>query len=145
VTPPGIDPGTVRLVEQFLKHYATHRSHWLSSIELLIMLYSYTSMNCITVLSQSFLLMFVTTLLTLHLKSPAMGIVLIILHTPMLAATAERPEVQGWAFKMTSSRGTRQLMVNYLYSTCKLTLHYSVTLDQAVSRSRRPNIIWRVY
>jgi hypothetical protein len=50
----------------------------------------------------------------------------------MLDATAERPGVQGWALNATSSRGTRQLMVNHLYFTCNLTLHYADTLDQAV-------------
>jgi len=30
----------------------------------------------------------------------------------------------GVAFKATSSRGTRQLMVNHLYYTCNFTLHY---------------------
>jgi hypothetical protein len=31
----------------------------------------------------------------------------------MIPATAERPGVQGWALKATSSHGTRQLMVNH--------------------------------
>jgi len=43
----------------------------------------------------------------------------------MFAAIAEQPGVQGVAFKATSSRGTRQLMVNHLYSTCNLMLHYT--------------------
>ena len=43
----------------------------------------------------------------------------------MFAAIAERPGVQGVEFKATSSRGTRQFMVNHLYSTCNLTLHYA--------------------
>jgi hypothetical protein len=43
----------------------------------------------------------------------AMGIVLIILDTPMLGEIPEWPGVQGWALKVTSSRGTRQLMVNH--------------------------------
>jgi len=43
----------------------------------------------------------------------------------MFAAIAERPGVQGVAFKATSNHGTRQLMVNHLYSTCNLTLHYA--------------------
>jgi hypothetical protein len=46
--------------------------------------------------------MFVTTRVTLELKSPAMGIVLRILYMPMLTATAERPGVRGWALKATS-------------------------------------------
>jgi len=33
----------------------------------------------------------------------------------MFAAIAERPGVQGWALKATSSGGTRQLMENHLY------------------------------
>jgi len=43
----------------------------------------------------------------------------------IFAAIAERLGVQGVAFKATSSRGTRQLIVNQLYSTCNLTLHYA--------------------
>jgi len=88
--------------------------------------------------------MFITTCVTLELKSPAMGIVLRILYTLKFTATAERPGVQGWALKATSSRGTRQMMVNHLYFTCNLMLHYADTLNQAVSGTRHPNIIWRV-
>jgi hypothetical protein len=109
---------------------------------------SYASMYCITVLSLSFLLMciamFITTHVTLQLKLPAMGIVLRILYTLMFAAIAERPGVQGWALKATSSRGTHQLMVNHLYFICNLMLHNADTLNQAVSGTRHPNIIWRV-
>ena len=36
------------------------------------------------------------------------------------------------------------MTANPLYCTWKLTLHYAVTLDQAVSGTRRPKIIWRV-
>ena len=50
--------------------------------------------------------MFITTPVTLELKSPAMGIVLRILYTLMFAAIAEQPGLQGWALKATSSRGT---------------------------------------
>jgi len=60
------------------------------------------------------------------------------------AVIAEWPGVQGWALKATSSRGTRQLIVNHLYFICNLTLHYADTLNQAISGTRRPNIIWRV-
>ena len=56
---------------------------------------------------------FITTRVTLELKSPAIGIVLRILYTPMLTATAQQPGVQGWALKATSFRRTRQLMVNH--------------------------------
>jgi len=73
-----------------------------------------------------------------------MGIVLRILYTLMFAAIAERPGEQGWTLKATSSRGTRLLMVDHLYFICNLTLHYPDTLNQAVSGTRRPNIIWRV-
>jgi len=41
------------------------------------------------------------------------------------AAITERPGVQVLAFKATSSRENRQLIVNHLYSVCKLTLHYA--------------------
>jgi len=88
--------------------------------------------------------MFITTRVTLELKSPAMGIVTRILYTLIFVAIAERPGVQGLALKVTSSRETRQLMVNHLYFICNLTLHYADTLNQAVSGTRRPNIIWRV-
>jgi hypothetical protein len=37
--------------------------------------------------------------------------------------------VQGLAFKATSSRGSRQLMVNHLYFTRNFTLHYADTLS----------------
>jgi len=43
----------------------------------------------------------------------------------MFAGIAERPGVQGVAFKATSSLETLQLIVNHLYSTCNLTLHYA--------------------
>jgi len=33
----------------------------------------------------------------------------------MFAAIGERPELQGWALKVPSSRGACQLMVNHLY------------------------------
>jgi len=88
--------------------------------------------------------MFITTRVTLELKSPAMGIVLRILYTLMFTALSEQPGVQGWALKATSSRGTRQLMVNHLYIMCNLTLHYADTLNQAVTGTRCPNIVWRV-
>jgi len=51
----------------------------------------------------------------------------------MFAGITERPELQGWTLKVTSSHGTRQLMVNNLYFICNLTLHYADTLNQAVS------------
>jgi hypothetical protein len=88
--------------------------------------------------------MFITTRVTLELKSPAMGIVLRIVYTLMFTALAERPGVQGWALKTTSSRGTRQLMVNHLYFMCNLTLHYADTLNRAVTGTRRLNIVWQV-
>jgi hypothetical protein len=59
-------------------------------------------------------------------------------------AIAERPGVQSLPFMATSSRETRQLIVNHLYLICNLTLRYSDTLNQAVSGTRHPNIIWRV-
>ena len=43
----------------------------------------------------------------------------------MFAAIAERPWLQGVVFKATSSRGTRQLIVNHVYFSYKLTLHYA--------------------
>ena len=43
----------------------------------------------------------------------------------MFATIAERPGVQGVASKVTSNRETRQLIVNHLYSTCNLTMHYA--------------------
>jgi len=88
--------------------------------------------------------MFITTRVTLEPKSQAMGIVLRILYTLMFAGIAEQPELQGWTLKATSSRVTRQLMVNHLYFICNLTLHYTDTLNQAVSGTRRSNIICRV-
>jgi len=89
--------------------------------------------------------MFITTTrVTLELKLPAMGIVLKILYILMFAAIAERPGVQGWALKATSTRGTHQLMVNHLHSICKLMLHYADILNRAVSEIRLPNIIWQV-
>jgi len=84
--------------------------------------------------------MFITTRVTLELKSLAMGIIRI-LYMLMFPAIAERPGVQGWALKVTSSRGTHQLMVNHLYFICNLMLHYADTLNQAVSGTRCPNII----
>ena len=83
-------------------------------------------------------------LVQLELKSQAMRIVLRILYTLMFAAIAERPGVQGGALKATNRRGTRQLMGNHLYFICNLTLYYADTLNQTVSGTRRPNIIWRV-
>jgi len=60
------------------------------------------------------------------------------------AAITERPGVQCLALKATSSCETWQLMVNHLYFTWNLTLHYMDTLNQAVSGTRHPNIIWQV-
>jgi hypothetical protein len=76
--------------------------------------------------------------------TPATEIVLIILYRPMFAETPERPGVQGWALKATNIHGTRQLMVNHLVLFWSLALHYAVTLNQAVSGTRRPDLIWRV-
>jgi hypothetical protein len=50
----------------------------------------------------------------------------------MFAAIAERLAVQGVAFKAASSRGTRQLIVNHLYSTCNLTLHYADSQSSSI-------------
>jgi len=86
--------------------------------------------------------MFITARVTVELKSPAMGIVLRILYTLMFAVIAERSELQGSALKATSRCGTSQLMVHHLYCICNFTLHYSDTLNQAVSGTRCPNIIW---
>jgi hypothetical protein len=58
-------------------------------------------------------------------RAQATGIVLKILYTPMLAAIAEWPGVQGWTLKATSSRGTHQLMMNhfvFFFKPC-ITLH----------------------
>jgi hypothetical protein len=85
--------------------------------------------------------MFITTCITLDLKSLAMGIVLRILYTLMFAAITVWPGVQGLASKAASSRETCQSIAD-LYSTCNLTLHYADTLNQAVSGTRCPNIIW---
>jgi len=52
------------------------------------------------------------------------------------AEVAERPGVQGWALKATSSRETRQLIVNHLYFICNLTLHYADTLNKAVTEDK---------
>ena len=82
--------------------------------------------------------MFITTRVTLELKSPAMGIVTRILYTLIFVAIAERPGVQGLALKVTSSRETRQLMVNHLYFSWNFTLHYAVTLNQSVARTNFP-------
>jgi len=48
------------------------------------------------------------------------------------AVTAERPEVQGQAFKATSDCGTRQLMVNHLYYFLK---PYVATRSLSIKRS----------
>jgi hypothetical protein len=110
-------------------------------------LYSYALYYCfiIIIATDVYYRMFITTRLTLYLKSPAKGIVLRILYMLMFAAIAERPGVQGLALKVTSSRETCQLIVNHLYFICNLTVHYADTLNQAVSGTRRPNIIWWVY
>jgi hypothetical protein len=58
--------------------------------------------------------MFIAARVTLRAQvSPATGIVLRFLYTPMRAVIADRPGVEGWALKATSIRGTRQLMVNH--------------------------------
>jgi hypothetical protein len=85
--------------------------------------------------------MFIVTRVTLQLKVAGHGNSS---KNSVHAAIAERPGVQGWALKATSSRETRQLMVKRLYFICNLTLHYADTLNQAVSGTRRPNIIWQV-
>jgi len=61
----------------------------------------------------------------------------------MFAAIGERPELQGWALKAPSSRGARQLMVNHLYFVLQTYVALG-RLKQAVSGTRRPNIIRRV-
>jgi len=48
------------------------------------------------------------------------------------AAITERPGVQGLAFKATSSRETRQLIVNHLYFICNLTLLYALSTKQSL-------------
>jgi len=63
----------------------------------------------------------------------------------MPAAMAERPGVQGLALKATSDRWSHQLTVNPSYSSWNLTLHHAVNLDQAVSRTRCPEVICRVW
>jgi hypothetical protein len=88
--------------------------------------------------------MCIITRVTLHLKSTAMGIVLSLYTLVLFAAIAERPGVQGLAFKATSSPENRQLIVNHLYFIFNLTLHYADNLNEAVPGTRRPNIIWRV-
>jgi len=55
--------------------------------------------------------MFITTRVTLELKSPAIRIVLRTLYKLMFAAKAERPGVQGCALKAISSLVTCQLIV----------------------------------
>ena len=62
----------------------------------------------------------------------------------MFAAIAERPELQGWALKAPSSFGARQLMVNHFVFCFANWRCVRQTLNQAVSGTRRPNIIWRV-
>jgi hypothetical protein len=62
----------------------------------------------------------------------------------MLIATVVRPELQGWALKATSSRGTRLLMVNHFVPFFEALHCITQTLYHAVSGTRRPNIIWRV-
>jgi len=52
--------------------------------------------------------------------------------------------LQGLTLKATSDRGNPQLIVNHLYSSWNLTLHYAFTLDQAISGTRRPEVIWYV-
>jgi len=74
---------------------------------------------------------FITTRVTLDLKSPAMGIVLRILHTLMFAAIVERPRVQGWALKATSSRGTAvdgESFVLYLQPYVALRRHSQLSI-----------------
>jgi len=62
----------------------------------------------------------------------------------MFAAIAERLQLRGWALKAPSSRGARQLMVNHLYFVFQNLRCVTQTLNQVVSGSRRPSIIWRV-
>ena len=62
----------------------------------------------------------------------------------MFAAVAERPGAQGVEFKATSSRETRQLIVNHLYFLFATLRCITQTLNLALSGSRRPNITWRV-
>jgi len=69
--------------------------------------------------------------ITLELMSPAMGIVLRILYTTMLAVIAERPGVQGWALKATSSRGT----VSWWWIVCILFTTYAALLRHSQSNS----------
>jgi hypothetical protein len=84
--------------------------------------------------------MFTTARVTLQLKVAGHGNSS---KNSVHAAIVERPVVQGWTLKATSSRETPQLIVNHLYFICNLTLRYADTLNQAVSGTRRPNIIWR--
>ena len=108
-------------------------------------MYSYASMHCNTALSQSFLIMYIAICLLLLCNStPQVACHGNSSKNSVHAAIAERPGVQGLAFKATNSRETRQLIVNRLYFICNITLHYADTLNQAVSGTRRPNIIWRV-
>jgi hypothetical protein len=105
--------------------------------------YSYALYYCfiIIIATDVYCHMFITTRLTLDLKLPAMGIVLGILYMLTFAVIAEWPGAQGLALKANSSRETCQLIVNHLYFICNLTVHYTDTLNQAVSGTIHPNII----
>jgi hypothetical protein len=111
------------------------------------MLYSYALYYCFIIITATdvYCHMFITTRLTLDLKLLAMGIVLRILYMLTFAAIAEWPGVQGLALKANSSRETCQLIGNHLYFICNFKVHYADTLNQAVSGTRYPNIMWRVY
>jgi len=62
----------------------------------------------------------------------------------MFVNKAERPELLGWALRRLATISGGALMVNH-FLFCFVNLGcVSQTLNQAVSGSRRPSIIWRV-
>jgi hypothetical protein len=78
--------------------------------------------------------MFTTAHVTQDLKSLATGPAIRILYTLMFAAIVEQPGVQGVAFKATSSRETRQLMMNLL--------NFYLQPYVALCRHSQSNSIW---
>jgi hypothetical protein len=77
--------------------------------------------------------------------TPATGIVLRILYTPMLAAIAERPGVQGWGLKVTSVRGDPSFdgesLCTFFFKPCVALCSHC----QSIRRwDKCPIIIWQV-